>query len=131
MAPLKKIDGLRMFAGACFHGANDCGLVGDGRTFGHEFAEVNSGDGSRDGSERAAGRRARFGVPRFKLTGATAQPEEDAPFLCFFCSLCKSRIGKQARPAERGNGACRHSLEKTPPVKAMLRIATILSGPVH
>ena len=52
VAPLKKINRLRMFAGACFHGANDCGPVGDGRTLGHEFAEVNSGDGSRDGSER-------------------------------------------------------------------------------
>ena len=68
---LQKIDGLRMFAGSRFHGANDSSLVSDRGTLGHELTKMDSGNGSWDRPERTAGGGARFGIPGFELAGTT------------------------------------------------------------
>ncbi len=57
--------------------ADDAGFVEPLGHLGHELGDLDAGNGRRDRAKRAAGGRARLGVPGLELARPAGQPEQD------------------------------------------------------
>jgi|688.fasta_scaffold1260076_1 hypothetical protein len=98
----------------------------DRRTTGHQLADLNTGNRSSNRTERSAGYRPRLGVPSFELARGTTEPQQDALLALLLGFLSDRRDRKKGiETGHRGDSRSHGSLEKQPPMGAVLRTAAV------
>lgn len=121
ISALQQRDRLQMLGLRRLHAAHDIQFVRNARALRHERGKVNAWSFSRQASEWAAARAARFRVPRFELAGRPAEPQESAMLLRFLRRRREDWIFEQPRETrharERPTG---QAFQEKPAMKPML-----------
>lgn len=118
-------------------GAEDGELIGQARESRHQLADLDAGDGGRNGFELAAdvGRLIRLGVPSGVLRRPAHQEEDDTRFGP--ADLTTGRVGRRCRAGGQQAGECQAAETETarpqhfPPIQSITKLAAPRSYGKH
>ena len=98
----------------------------------HELADPHTGDIRADVGKGSAGHRAGLGIPRFQLTGAAREPEQNHAFLAIFERTGEPLFAERMHRARRAHQPCRtHRTEKRPATDIVLSRSTKVVALFH